>query len=247
MVKISRLDELGSSWGQSPYLLNAASDLFWSEADRKEFFRRIARTVSDQWLRVLLNGRYVFHKELLQEAPLSVRDGTLIVSADKLESYLNQSATIVVRGAHSYLSEAHQFSEVLEAKFKCPISCNLYAAKCNSVGFKEHFDTHHIIVVQLHGSKTWRVSPTVEQQSSKFVSISKQVVPPGTPRLVFTLQSGDGLYLPRGCWHCASSGPEGSTHLSFGIHIPTKGEQLLNEARLSAATPYYSADLYGFP
>jgi hypothetical protein len=246
MLEIDRLEQLRTNWGKNPQVLHKIGNKSWNEQDLESFLRRVCNTISDEWLRVLLNGRYVHHKDLLRGKPLSLRDNTHIVCALKLSDYLQKGATIVVRQAQSYLPDAFAVYEQLKERFGCHVSCNFYAAQGNGIGFREHFDTHHIFVLQLFGGKTWSVSPTPEVRSSKLVCTTNQISIKDNNREQFEIHTGDLLYLPRGCWHSAVPGLNGSVHLSFGIHIPTKGETHLAKARLKAKALHYMSDEYGF-
>lgn len=246
MLNIERLDELRQNWGKSPHVLRAIGDQQWSIGIRDAFLRRVCGTISEKWLRVLVDGRFIFHNSLLSDRSLSLRDNTRIVSASKLERYLKSGATVVVRGAQSYSGSAFRLSEQLSEKFSCHISCNLYIAEPNGIGFREHFDTHHILVLQTQGSKTWLVSPEPEMRSSKIISVADQLCAPLGERISFELEAGDLLYVPRGCWHSAAPGENGSTHLSFGVHIPTRGENSIEKARIQADLPENLDDLYDF-
>jgi Cupin superfamily protein len=227
-------------------VLRSIGDQQWSVDFRDAFLRRVCGTISEKWLRVLIDGRYIFQNSLLSDTSLSMRDSTRIVSAPKLERYLEKGATVVVRGAQSYSGSAFQLSEKLSDKFSCHVSCNLYIAEPNGIGFREHFDTHHLLVLQMQGSKTWLVSPEPETRSSKIILAADQLAAPEGDRVSFELNAGDMLYLPRGCWHKAIPSLDGSTHFSFGIHIPTRGEANIETARKMADQPDYLDDLYGF-
>jgi hypothetical protein len=246
MLNFERLDELRPGWGKSPQMLRAIGDQQWSINDRDDFLRRVCGTISEKWLRVLFEGRYIFHNSLLSETPLSMRDTTQIVSVQKLDGFLQNGATVVVRGVQSFSDSAFHLFEQLSQKFSCHVSCNLYTANPNGIGFREHFDTHHILVLQMHGSKTWLVSPTPEKRSSKAIPMPDQLSAPEGERISFELNAGDLFYLPRGCWHRAKAGSYGSTHFSFGVHIPTHGEADIEKARLAANLPEKMNDLYNF-
>ncbi|MDB5308472.1 MAG: Cupin 4 family protein [Gemmataceae bacterium] len=57
----------------------------------------------------------------------------------------------------------------LEIVFHCPVHANMYLTPEGAQGFDAHFDTHEVLVLQLEGTKTWRVygsartAPLVEE------------------------------------------------------------------------------------
>ncbi len=87
--------------------------------------------------------------------------------------------------------------------------------------FGVHWDTHDVMVIQLIGSKRWKVfKPTlplpVYEQSSKH----RQSECPSIPVFDGILEAGDLLYLPRGWWHVVT--PFGETlHATIGMYAPT--------------------------
>ena len=117
MLNLELLNELRQNWGKSPQVLRSIGDGQWSIDVRDSFLRRVCGTISEKWLRVLVDGRFMFHNNLLSDTPLSMRDNTRIVSASKLDGHLKNGATIVVRGAQSYSESAFRLSGQLSEKF----------------------------------------------------------------------------------------------------------------------------------
>ncbi|MGU3291500.1 cupin domain-containing protein [Williamsia sp. M5A3_1d] len=102
----------------------------------------------------------------------------------------------------------------LEAELGCRVSANIYLTPPASQGFVAHFDSHDVFIIQLSGSKNWRVGhmPYVGERE------------PGLARPDFlneswkrVLNSGDTMYLPKGCPHQALTGERSSLHITFGI------------------------------
>ena len=101
---------------------------------------------------------------------------------------------------------------------------NLYASWRSENGFDLHWDSHEVMVLQLHGRKQWQIfAPT--QEAPLDVGVPPR--PSGPPTWSGMLNAGDVLYLPRGWWHVANAVNEPSLHLTFGI-APMHGLNLLN-------------------
>jgi ribosomal protein L16 Arg81 hydroxylase len=101
---------------------------------------------------------------------------------------------------------------------------NLYASWRSENGFDLHWDSHEVMVLQLHGRKRWQVfAPTQEFP----LDVGGPSRPTGAPVWDDLLNAGDVLYLPRGWWHVAYPVNEPSLHLTFGI-APMHGFNLLN-------------------
>lgn len=98
------------------------------------------------------------------------------------------------------------------------VRANAFLTPRASAGFHRHYDTHDVIVVQVHGRKTWDVCnsplplPHEEQQrqSSRWARDAELIAR-------IEMAPGDLLYLPRGFVHAASADDTDSLHISVSI------------------------------
>lgn len=87
-----------------------------------------------------------------------------------------------------------------------------------SRGFLAHFDTPNVFVVQVEGTKLWRL-----YQSAVERPLLRQARPLdpailGAPIAEIQLQPGELLYLPGGLVHSAEAQSEASLHITIGFH-----------------------------
>jgi ribosomal protein L16 Arg81 hydroxylase len=106
----------------------------------------------------------------------------------------------------------------LEAVFHCPVHANMYLTPAGSQGFAAHFDTHEVFILQLQGTKHWRLYGAAEELPlvSENVGIPKR---PLGPSQEVCLEAGDFLYIPRGHVHEAFTTDSLSLHLTVGINV----------------------------
>jgi hypothetical protein len=80
--------------------------------------------------------------------------------------------------------------------------------------FEPHYDLFHLIVLQVEGSKRWRIyGPRVQEPVAELAAND----PPQTPPVFETvLAPGDRLFLPAGYWHSCDNGPGRSLHIVLG-------------------------------
>jgi hypothetical protein len=99
--------------------------------------------------------------------------------------------------------------------------------------FEAHYDVFHLIVLQVEGSKRWRIyGPRV----GKPVAALAAKDPPQTPPILDTvLLPGDSLFLPAGYWHTCDNGPGRSLHIVLGCDQADAGAETF-EVR-GGATP----------
>lgn len=130
----------------------------------------------------------------------------------------NAGATIILQSLQTNFPKLIPILRELEAELHHPVQANLYLSPRNSQGFTAHYDTHDVFVVQIEGSKNWRVwqSPSV-QAPLKDEHSPRDMEPMGPLLLEHALEPGDVLYLPRGFYHEASSGSTSSMHLTIGV------------------------------
>ncbi|BAY45249.1 putative cupin 4 family protein [Scytonema sp. HK-05] len=112
-----------------------------------------------------------------------------------------------------------------------PVGINLYMSPKNSQGFAAHFDSHDVFILQVEGSKNWRIYdspitlplPSDHKYQERFRNELK------SPVAEFCLNAGDLLYIPRGYIHEVFTSDSSSIHLTVGIHA-YKWFDLINTA-----------------
>ena len=142
-------------------------------------------------------------------------------------------ATIVLQALHLHWRPAALYCRGLERRLGFPVQANAYATPGGAQGFAVHHDTHDVFVLQVAGTKRWRVYAPVLELPLKDQRWSPELGDPGDPVMDFTLEAGDTLYLPRGWPHEAFAAEADSLHLTVGLHPPTRLEAL--RAALDAA------------
>lgn len=146
-------------------------------------------------------------------------DGSL--DAARARDGLADGYTIVLNGLERYLRTVATVSHSLEVELNFPTRVNAYVTPPASTGFVPHYDPHDVLVLQIEGSKTWRLSteapvPPHEIQGRKGVGADGL-----TSAIEVSLHAGDVLYLPRGQVHSAETRADPSVHLTIGLHAPT--------------------------
>ena len=115
-----------------------------------------------------------------------------------------------------------------EAQLHLPFRSNVYLSPPNSQGFKLHWDTHDVLVLQISGSKTWHIYnnplelPHEEQKKELQDCIEK-----AEKIAEVTLEAGDVLFLPRGYIHGANASTDSSLHITVGMRNLTLGDVAL--------------------
>jgi lysine-specific demethylase/histidyl-hydroxylase NO66 len=137
-----------------------------------------------------------------------------------------RGATIVLQALHLHWPGAAVYCRELEQALGFPVQANAYATPAAAQGFAVHHDTHDVFVLQIAGSKRWRIYAPLLELPLKDQRWSSALGDPGAPVLDVTLAAGDTLYVPRGWPHEAVTDRADSLHLTIGLHPPTRLDAL---------------------
>ncbi|MFB6561852.1 JmjC domain-containing protein [Streptomyces sp. NPDC056400] len=139
---------------------------------------------------------------------------------------LAEGASLVIDAIDQIHPPIREAAAGLERFFRTPVQANAYASWTAEEGFGTHWDDHDVVVLQLEGSKRWKIyGPT--RQAPAWRDVEAPEAPTGEPIADIVLTAGDVLYLPRGWWHAVSADQgSASLHLTFGLATQTGAEFL---------------------
>lgn len=161
-------------------------------------------------------------------ADRQLHDGARYPGIAELERVYARGKTVVIMTMQQRWMPVAALCRGLEALFHCPVHANMYLTPEKAQGFAAHFDPHEVLVLQLEGSKQWRLydcARTFPLVDERF-DVARDKL--GEPREVF-LEPGDLLYIPRGFVHEAFTQEGASLHLTVGINV-YRWADLLHEA-----------------
>lgn len=149
------------------------------------------------------------------------------VHDERVFELLAGGATLVLQGLHRMWPPLVDLAGGLGRELGVPVQVNAYLTPPGNQGFATHYDTHAVFVLQVAGTKQWRVHPPVvtdpvERQSWGGRAEEVAAVAAGEPTLDVVLEPGDALYLPRGWLHAAGALDDWSLHLTLGLRAPTR-------------------------
>jgi ribosomal protein L16 Arg81 hydroxylase len=153
-------------------------------------------------------------------------------------------ATIVLNQMQERLPQLADLCRAAERTFSHHFQTNVYLSPPNAQGFKTHFDSHDVFVLQVSGSKHWTIYDTLIELPLAGQAFEPEKHVAGAPTREFVLNTGDLLYCPRGLFHSARSTDEASLHITLGLIGKTWADVLaeaLSEACLQS--PAFRANL----
>jgi len=133
-----------------------------------------------------------------------------------LHDVLAQGASIIVSQIHLKMPRIQWLATAVERELNVVVGVNAYCSFSAGGAFKPHWDRHDVLVVQIHGTKVWRIwDATVDNPVGRSVDAQHDIT--AAPCEELQLSPGDVLYIPRGETHAAAVSGGGSLHLSFGF------------------------------
>jgi JmjC domain len=167
---------------------------------------------------------------------------------DRILAQMDAGATLVLQGLHRTWSPLVGFGTGLSAELGHPVQVNAYITPPQNRGLAPHYDVHDVFVLQITGSKRWRVHEPVladplgdqpwEQRRDAVAARATE-----SPILDEMLEPGDAFYLPRGFVHSAVATAELSIHLTVGVHPVTRYQLVRHLLATAANDPDLRASL----
>lgn len=145
-------------------------------------------------------------------------------------NFYAEGCSIRILNPQTFVPAIYKMNSKLQEYFQCMVGSNVYLTPPNSQGFAPHFDDIEAFVLQIEGSKHWRVyaprSPQEQLPRVSSANFSQDEI--GEPLLSVKLEPGDMLYFPRGFIHQAET-VEGkhSLHITVSMYQKTSYADLL--------------------
>lgn len=144
------------------------------------------------------------------------------IHIDQLRKHYRDGSTIIINSVEDYDPLVARLARSIETEMGARVQVNSYLTPKSAQGFHAHYDTHDVLVAQIHGEKQWKVYGGKSVCPLNLMANGDPRpcdMAASAPRLI-RLVPGDLLYIPRGWIHEAVTDNAASLHLTFGIHPP---------------------------
>ncbi len=180
-------------------------------------------------IRLVRDGEELDRRSYLETVPWGSSAFADVAIPEAVFQHFAEGATIILQALHRRWPPLRNLTRSLESELTFRCQTNIYFTPKGSQGFAAHYDTHEVFVLQVSGSKVWRIYDAphhlpLGNQKGRDIDIAQL-------QEEATLRAGDLLYLPRGFVHEALTADDDSLHITLGL--PTVTWQDLIHAVLS--------------
>jgi len=152
-----------------------------------------------------------------------------LVDTARLYRHFAEGSTITLNGFETEHPALALLCRSMERELSIRFQTNLYFTPAQAQGFRTHYDSHDVFVLQVHGSKHWTLYDTPIELPYRRQEFNPTEFSPGPVSAEFVLEEGDMAYIPRGVMHDARTTGEESLHITLGV-LFTSYTDLLVEA-----------------
>src|SRR5262245_30939691 len=166
------------------------------------------------------------------------------IDLPRVYQLFQSGATISVRQLHERVVPLAALCRAMEHVFSSHFQTNIYLSPRDAQGFKTHFDSHDVFVLQVSGSKHWTLCDTLIELPLRGQGFDPDKHIPGPPTREFTIHAGDVFYCPRGLFHAARATNEVSLHITLGLIGKTWADVMIEAvSEACLASPAFRAHL----
>lgn len=136
---------------------------------------------------------------------------------------LSQGSSIKIKHYEKVEPDAKKFCDQLALKCNAYVRANLYMTPAHNIALNPHFDTHDVLIYQMHGQKSWIIwDQPLGWLSSNFIrsNVSDEIEyfsSQSRPHYKFVLKEGEAIFMPSGYIHAAASKHCASLHCTLGF------------------------------
>jgi|SRR5579884_41213 len=157
-----------------------------------------------------------------------------LIDSDRVSALFGGGCSLVLDRVGTMSPPLARLIRELEVVFGHRVNANVYLTPPGNQGFAIHYDTHDTIIIQIEGSKHWRVYNSATELPLEDEFFDKSLHAVGDVQLEMEMQPGDLLYLPRGVLHEGKANDVLSLHVTLGLY-PQKWYNALMETVAKAA------------
>jgi hypothetical protein len=196
---------------RQPVLIKRHSPQYFSQVATIETFNQIVHTFGLRFpsVQVVSKGEYVPVERYTGNYSWGKQVFDLLLDPEKLIDCFADGCSLIFQALHLHSKEVGIFCAEIESLLDLETTANAYVTPPKAQALLPHQDDHSVFILQIHGTKEWKVEPGVIlfNENEKRKTLSK-----------FILFPGDTLYLPPNILHSSRSLAAVSAHITMGAY-----------------------------
>jgi ribosomal protein L16 Arg81 hydroxylase len=245
LAPISREDFLRDHWERKPLHLSRGDAHYYDSILTNGDLENIISTGDLRYpaIQVARNGSYLAPEAYTRNIKHGSEFFNGVPDIGQIQSEYRTGSTVVLPALQRTWAPLRKLCAALENDCSHAAHANAYLTPGDSPGFTPHYDTHEVFVLQIAGTKRWRLFEPpllLPHRTQPFTPVGYALP---APILEFDLKPGDLLYLPRGYVHAANTAESHSAHITVGMTVYTWVELISELIASSRDIPGFRAAL----
>lgn len=216
LAPISEEEFLADHWEKKPLIVHRANPGYYGDLFTLQDF--------DDSMR---GGRGYIKTAEATTKTQARHTGTAPNTLEAVLADMRNGHTLILDGMHDFNRNLGHMCRMLGRETGSRCQTNIYLTPPNGKGFSPHWDNHCVFVLQVMGSKHWKVEKIRRVLPPRLGQIEDEGRELRGDLHTFTLNPGDMVYIPRGFVHAAECGAESSLHITLGVYPPAWDELLV--------------------
>lgn len=197
--------------------------------------------IKPPYIRANLNGEGVPEIGYTRDVVVQGATVTDVVEPEKVYALYRAGATLTWSSLNQVTTALRSFTRIISEKMAVRTDSVAFLTPAGKKGFLPHHDPVDLFIVQLEGSKAWKLWNPGADRLGTAVGYTEAEL--GEPAIETVLKPGDVLYLPYGTPHAAAAQEDASLHLSIMMR-PRRWQDLLLE---TVEAVVESPEFYEYP
>ena len=195
-----------------------------SIADLDEILHHEA--IRTPYVRLTKGGAAVLETSYTRSMRVQGEYVTDCIVPEHVYEHFQSGATITWNSMNHFRPNLRELTAMLGEKFAVRSDVIAFLTPAGRQGFSPHYDPVDLFIVQLEGTKYWKLWPPPDIRKGDVAHFKLEQL--GDPLFEVTMEPGDVLYLPYNTPHVAAAENQMSLHLSVMVRPRMWGELLKN-------------------
>ena len=218
VAPVSQEEFLGRYWERKPLILHRQDPGYYGDLFTLEDFDS-----------AITNGPSYVKTAEATAKKYTRHEGSAAQGLEGLLNDMRGGHTLILDGMQNHEPKLKALCRTLGQETGFRFQTNIYLTPPSGKGFTPHWDNHDVFMLQVLGSKHWKVEKNRRAFPEQDANTAEEDREFRGELYEFTLHQGDMVYIPRGFVHAAECGV-GKLHAHHAGHISQHLDDLMGAA-----------------